>query len=181
MKITIKFIEIAVLFLLIGCGAKTDTKIPDNMVVMTPDGKEIYLYMEREEVEIILGTDYEKDYLGFNDYSGLKITYTNNLLSSMVLSSDEYKLKSGEAVGIALENIKDNEYQSTGLLWDAFYIYDIGEKIYTREVIDVDSKEPIPVYSIQERAFVSLTTKDDEITNIYIMDSYVSRTFEHDE
>lgn len=38
-------------FFVTGCGSKT--KIPDNMIVVTPDAKELYLYMEREEVEKI--------------------------------------------------------------------------------------------------------------------------------
>lgn len=100
-----KFIISCILLLciaLFGCSSGDKNKIPDDLVVVLPDGKEIYLYMSHDDAAEVLGpSDEVKDFDGRGSqyvYDDLKlwVMYTDGLLTYINLQPDtSCKLKSG--------------------------------------------------------------------------------------
>lgn len=100
-----KFIVSCILLLCIalsGCSGGDKNKIPDDLIVVLPDGKEIYLYMPHDDAAEVLGTSSEikmEKQLGsqyiYNDLK-LSVRYTENLLTEIILQpGTACKSKSG--------------------------------------------------------------------------------------
>lgn len=80
--------------------SNASTGIPDDLVVVLPDGQELYLYMPHDDAAEILGpANSTKDMGGKNyqyDTLGLTVAYKNNLLASLYLNADSpCSLKNG--------------------------------------------------------------------------------------
>lgn len=100
-----KFIVSCILLLCItlsGCSGSDKNKIPDDLIVVLPDNKEIYLYMPHDDAAEVLGPSSEvKDFDGHGSqyvYDDLKlyVMYTDGLLTYINLQPEtSCKLKSG--------------------------------------------------------------------------------------
>lgn len=100
-----KFIVSCILLLCItlsGCSGSDKNKIPDDLIVVLPDSKEIYLYMPHDDAAEVLGPSSEvKDFDGHGSqyvYDDLKlyVMYTDGLLTYINLQPEtSCKLKNG--------------------------------------------------------------------------------------
>lgn len=68
------------------------TGIPDDLVVVLPDGQELYLYMPHDDAAEILGPSDSISDIGGKSYRydtfGLSVAYKDNLLAFLSLSPD---------------------------------------------------------------------------------------------
>lgn len=160
---------------LIGCGRKSE-----ELSVTTPSGKDISLYMPREEVEKIIGEPTESSKLGTLMYGDsdddlLEIGYTDGLLSLIRIKSD--KLKVGEySLGGNAENFDGIIYESEK--------YDYYIKVYDsqKNIVPLTQDELAALEGdYREYGRLDITaTKDGTITDILISDKNISMTMKLD-
>lgn len=132
LKIILLLLVIAI-FYLAECG-KTQIAL-NNLIVITPNNQELSLYMERDEVEKILGTNYHvyEVYEGLNihEYGDIAVRYTDGLLGGIIILSDTYRLKSGITIGSEF-----SDYEKFGLTLsdsstaEAFYQYNEEDRSF---------------------------------------------------
>lgn len=80
-------------FLLISCGKK-ELSPKDDLTIMLPDGQSIYLYMDRKEVEKIIGEP-KSIFQDLHEYDGFTVAYTYDKLTCIILYDENYETKSG--------------------------------------------------------------------------------------
>ena len=103
----------------------------DDLVFKTSDGKEISLYMQRDEVEEILGKGEEpQSGMATAQYDGFSLGYTEGLLSLINIESDGIKTKSGLTVGASADKAKSLSSYDDNYMF-AYYSYDEDENKYT--------------------------------------------------
>lgn len=166
----------ALLFVFAGCGGKEGDDIPPNLVAVLENGKEIALYMDREEAEKLIGKKGEKDKSGIYDYEGIEIGYTDGVVSMIHISNEKHKTRSGVKVGMDSSILEKNDYPSDGPVpFTIYYTFDSGKFTKEKEIRTTSAK------AFQEAANTFAQVRDDEITDIWISDLYVASRMKFDE
>ena len=156
-----------------SCGHKKERSIYDNLVLSTSSGDEISLYMNREDVESIVGESSSINFLGENEYDSFDLGFTNGMLTAIVIRTDSVSTLGGLTVGT--DNYKDYAFDFPHIdkVGDMYFSHVDGK--YEQEVTKLADS------NIGEAALVSITLDDNKnIDSIYITDSNVARTAKFD-
>ncbi|MFV0398460.1 MAG: hypothetical protein ACK5JU_10690 [Bacteroidales bacterium] len=92
-------------------GDKENLTIFDNAVVVLPSGEELSLYMNRESVEDILGSEPEQGALpGVLDYKDVSVGFTDGKLTFVDFVSDDSKTKTGIKLGDSSSALNEEDF-----------------------------------------------------------------------
>ena len=161
---------------LVGCGKK-EPSAKDDLSVILEDGQSITLYMEREEVEKIIGKPTSEAEAGKYNYGAFKVGYTDNKLSNIILYEENCKTKSGLSVNTDIETIESKNF--------ATIIGDMGNSYYQYYKYDNNNfyvtEKPEKVDTLFTNASISISTWKGKIISIGISDILVGVTGQFDD
>lgn len=160
---------------LISCGKKEPSP-KDDLTLVLPDGKSITLYMDREEVEKIIGEPTQKPDHGVYRYETFTIAYTENKLSFILITGEGYKTKSGISIGADLETLNLKNFTSNSK--DTFR-KDYAYKDSNFSLVDLpkinDIKDPFDYVAID------ISISENKVEYICIADTFVNMTAQFDD
>lgn len=158
---------------LISCGKKEPSP-KDDLTLVLPDGKSITLYMDREEVEKIIGEPTGEPQSGLNNYGIFEVGYTENKLTLIYITEEGCQTKSGISVGTDLETLNSKGFGSKGgerLL--KYYIY-MNNTFST-------SEEPENIDALFTNATLHIFYSENKIKYIMIIDALMDKNGKFDD
>lgn len=160
---------------LISCGKKEPSP-KDDLTLVLPDGKSITLYMDREEVEKIIGEPTKKPDHGVYSYETFSIAYTENKLSFIFFdanSGEGCKTKSDISINtdLAILNAKGFELNK-GEVYRKYFSY-------SNNTFSVSEKTE-NVNTLFTNVVLEIPTSENKIRYIVITDDLVGNTAQFD-
>lgn len=157
--------------LLCSCGSKSESSEP-AFSMTNSNGDIINLYMPREEAIKILG-ETNPNQIGMYEYDTISIGFTHDEVSYISSSSNEWSLSDGNTAGNKIK-YPDQYVVSANNMTYLKYFKKNNEKYTTIAKDDLPKK----LISDNFKAFqcIEINVKNDEVSSIFIYDSYVART-----
>lgn len=156
-------------------GDKESLSIFDNAVVVLPSGDELSLYMNRGDVEGILGYESEQSSLpGILSYDDVQIGFTDDKLTFIDFNSNAIRTKTGIELGDNVSILKEQGFvlhneKTAGL----YFSYNGGEL----SLLDGPDKTAELFDVIYVSVFID---NDESISTVNISDANVARTLNLD-
>lgn len=158
---------------LISCGKKEPSP-KDDLTLVLPDGKSITLYMDREEVEKIIGEPTGEPQSGLNDYGSFKVGYTENKLTLIFITEEGCQTKSGISVGMDFETLNLKDFSSKNKdIFVKYYIYNNNTFSISKDFGNIDT--------LFTNANLDIFTSENSIEHIIMADALMRKTGKFDD